>query len=502
MPRRKEERHQRLLREGGEAGNRISLPGEEGRLYHPGEWRIAVKKIASFRVSRLKIQYDIVMTMVPLVIPRKEHGISRKQVSPNALRTLYRFRSRGFIAYLVGGCVRDLLLGRPPKDFDIATNATPSQIRRLFSNCRLIGRRFRLAHLHFDDEILEVSTFRRTAVPSDQPAVEGAESDQHLPRYVKDDDGMIIRDNLFGTPEEDALCRDFTINALAYSIADFSVIDYSSGFSDLRQRLIRPIGDSQVRFSEDPVRMLRAVRFAASHDFTIEPSAWKSICELAPAIARVSPARLYEEVQKIVLFGSARPALDLLGQSGLLAALLPRLDRWLAGDGDRMAILRGYLDAMDGLRRSGEGPSLGLVLAAIFGPGVEEEALALHREGIPHQQALDGACTMCMKEICQTVTVPGRTGSHMRAILALQPALHRNPPQRPATRVSRPEFGDALHYLRLAARTKTELQPFAEWWNAFLAGSTPLPPIPADPSSPGSGRKKRRRRRGKKRPVT
>ena len=269
----------------------------------------------------------MVQAMEPLIIPRTEHGISRKQISPNALRTLYRLHDNGFIAYLVGGCVRDLLMERIPKDFDIATNATPSQIKRLFRNCRLIGRRFRLAHLHFQDEILEVSTFR-AAVPSDEGDMGETDGNQS-PRHLKDEDGMVLRDNVFGTPEEDALRRDFTINALAYNIADFSVIDYSTGLSDLQQRLIRPIGDPYVRFTEDPVRMLRAVRFAASHDLVIEPATWEIICQLSSTISRASPARLYEEIQKLFLMGSARTVFTHLDTSGLLAALFPRLSQWL-----------------------------------------------------------------------------------------------------------------------------------------------------------------------------
>ena len=271
--------------------------------------------------------------MEPLIIPRTEHGISRKQISPNALRTLYRLHDNGFIAYLVGGCVRDLLMERIPKDFDIATNATPSQIKRLFRNCRLIGRRFRLAHLHFQDEILEVSTFR-AAVPSDERDMGETGHGNQTPRHLKDEDGMVLRDNVFGTPEEDALRRDFTINALAYNIADFSVIDYSTGLSDLQQRLIRPIGDPYVRFTEDPVRMLRAVRFAASHNFVIEPATWEIICQLSSTISRVTPARLYEEIQKLFLLGSARPVFTHLDTSGLLAALFPRLSQWLYREKD------------------------------------------------------------------------------------------------------------------------------------------------------------------------
>ena len=175
----------------------------------------------------------MVKSVEPRIIPRKEHRISRKQVSPNALATLYRLHANGFIAYLVGGCVRDLLLARTPKDFDIATNATPGQIKRLFRNCRLIGRRFRLAHLHFQNEIVEVSTFRRAALPSDNAVTEEPGRRHRPPRHIKDEDGMVLVDNVFGTPEEDALRRDFTVNALAYNIADSSVIDYSTGLSDL-----------------------------------------------------------------------------------------------------------------------------------------------------------------------------------------------------------------------------------------------------------------------------
>ena len=389
-------------------------------------------------------------------------------MSPNALRTLYRLHSHGFIAYLVGGCVRDLLLGRTPKDFDIGTDATPTQINRLFRNCCLIGRRFRLAHLRFQDEIVEVSTFRRAAVPSDNADTGEAGHNKRLPWHLKDEDGMILADNVFGTPGEDALRRDFTINALAYNIADFSVIDYSTGLSDLQQRLIRPIGDPRVRFTEDPVRMIRAVRFAASHDFVIEPAAWESLCELSPIISRVSPARLYEEMQKLFLFGSARPAFNLLEKSGLLAALFPGLGHWIYGNSRRLALLDANLKCLDQLYRSDTPASPALFLAALFGPGLEEVAFARHRDGIPHQQALAETCAMFMKETSETVSIPGRAGGRLRAILALQASLHRIPPRRPASIAGRPEFGEALAYLRLAAETRREDRTPLGWWDAFL----------------------------------
>jgi poly(A) polymerase len=437
--------------------------------------------------------------VAPQIIPRKEHGISRKQVSPNALRTLYRLYASGFIAHLVGGCVRDLLLARTPKDFDIATNATPGQIKRLFRNCFLIGRRFRLAHLHFQNEILEVSTFRRAVGPSDD--AEGMPANRPS-RHAKDEDGMILVDNVFGTPEEDALRRDFTINALAYNIADSSVIDYSTGLSDLKERLIRPLGDPRVRFTEDPVRMLRAVRFAASHEFVIEAAAWESIRELSPTIYRASPARLYEEIQKLFLLGSARQAFCLLKQSGLLAALFPGLDRWLNGNGRRLALLEANLEWLDRFRFTVGPPSPALFFAGLFGPGLEEAAPGRRRGGIPTHQALDDACTAFMEEISRTICIPGRVGGRLRAILALQYSLHRMPPRRPASIVGRPEFGEALAYLRLAAETERTSSTSLEWWNAFLAGPSAPASLSGTPTGETSGKRRRRRRRRRRRPRT
>ncbi len=422
-------------------------------------------------------------------------------MSPNALRTLYRLHARGFIAYLVGGCVRDLLLGRTPKDFDIGTNATPDQIRRLFRNCFLVGRRFRLAHLQFEDEIVEVSTFRRAAIPSDNADTDETGQNKHLPRHLKDEDGMVLVDNLFGTPEEDALRRDFTINALAYNIADFSVIDYSTGLSDLQQRLIRPIGDPRVRFMEDPVRMLRAVRFAASHDFVIEPAAWESLCALSSSIARVSRDRLYEEMQKLFLLGTARPAFSLLEESGLLAALFPNLGAWIYENSRRLELLTANLTHLDQLYPSGTPASPAFFLAALFGPSLEEAALVRHRDGIPYKPALHATCDMLVKEISKTVSIPGRVGSRLRDILSLQTSLHRMPPRRPASVVGKPEFEEALEYVRLAAETRRELRTPLEWWDAFLvepSSVVPPKPPPDGPPTKRRGKRRRRRRRARK----
>ena len=450
------------------------------------------------------IKCDMVNTMGPRIIPWKEHRISRKQISPNAVRTLYRLHNNGFISCLVGGCVRDLLLERTPKDFDIATNATPGEIKRLFRNCRLIGRRFRLAHLHFQDEILEVSTFRRTALPSDNTDTEETGHNNHPFRHIKDENGMVLRDNVFGTPEEDALCRDFTINALAYNIADSSVIDYSTGLSDLQQRLIRPIGDPYARFTEDPVRMLRAVRFSASHNLVIEPAAWEFLCKLSSTISRISTSRLYEEIQKLFLLGSARPSFSLLDKSGLLAALFPGLSRWIYGNSHRLTLVHTNLECLDQLCRNGTPPSPALFLGALFGPSLEEAVLSSHRDaGIPHLQALDATCAIFMKEICKSACIPGRVGNQLRAILALQPSLHRMPPRRPYSIIRRPEFADAMAYLRLSTETKRENRTSLKWWNAFLLKTPSVPSSePANNEVPPAKKRRKRRRRHRRAPQT
>lgn len=434
--------------------------------------------------------------MQPLIIPRKEHRISRKNVSRNVLRTLYRLRDNGFTAYLMGGCVRDLLLERTPKDFDIATDARPGQIKRLFRNCRLVGRRFRLAHLHFADEILEVSTFRADAPLSDESDMERPVPNHHKPRHLKDDSGMVLRDNVFGTPEQDALRRDFTINALAYNIADFSVIDYTTGLADLRDGIIRPIGDPYIRFTEDPVRMLRAVRFAASHHFVIEPAAWETLCAMSSTISRASPARLYEEMLKLFLLGAAGRAFGLLHISGLLAALFPMLGKWLGENPDRLNIMNTNLGTLDCRCRMGISSSPALFFAAYFGPLLAETTLAGRRDGIPGRLTRDVACTDLMKECSETVSIPGKVANQLRNILAMQHSLHRVPPRRPSVIVKKPEFTDALAYLHLEGTLGGENQSALAWWDAFLSGKSTETPTDEAPAKRHRSRKRRHRAKG------
>ena len=256
------------------------------------------------------------------VYSRAEHPISRKNIDPDALKVLYRLYRAGHTAYLVGGGVRDMLLGRTPKDFDVATSARPSQIKKIFKRgCHLVGRRFRLAHVRFGrDKIIEVSTFRR------EPDLESGSWDNE---GNINDEGYIFSDNTFGTPEQDALRRDFTINSMFYNIGDFSLQDYCGGLRDLNDRVIRTIGDPQVRFREDPVRMLRAVKFCARLDFRMDAATWQSIGDNCAAIVNASTARVQEEIRRLLESRCALRSFELLDASGLLGELIPELDEYL-----------------------------------------------------------------------------------------------------------------------------------------------------------------------------
>jgi poly(A) polymerase len=281
-----------------------------------------------------------------VIVPRAEHTISRKQIDPDALKVLYRLHQNGHVAYLVGGSVRDLLLGRHPKDFDIGTSAHPYQVKRLFRNCWIIGRRFRLAHVRFGAKTIEVATFRRQLTASELAAPEDTPADP-LPTDDEsaDADRLLHRDNTFGTPEEDAFRRDFTINALFYDIADFSLIDYTGGLKDLDAKVVRCIGDPNERFREDPVRMLRAVSMASRLDFAIDPPIDAAIAAHRSELARSAPARLIEEIYKLLRAGASAKAFRMLAERRLLEPIAPEMQK-RAGDA-----LFASLTALDAYRR-------------------------------------------------------------------------------------------------------------------------------------------------------
>ncbi len=453
------------------------------------------------------------------------------------MRVLYRLKERGHFAYLVGGGVRDLLLGREPKDFDIATDATPGEIKKIFRNCRLIGRRFRLAHIHFHDEIIEVATFRSNiteeAEPDAQPEADAAskpasEAPSILsesltettndpstqsppeaapgepvkprpPRMLKTEDGMILRDNVFGTPEQDALRRDFTVNALFYNIADFSVIDYVGGMDDLRRGLIRIIGDPVVRFTEDPVRMVRAVRFAAMLGFDIEPETYRALLDLKDRVALASPARMYEEVQKLFLLGEGEKIYQLLRKTGLFGVIFPSLNEWVdkESDGFPHTWIGKALEWVDACVQAGRQVPPHILFGLLFGQYIDERAAVHRRAGEHALEALNKAVAEVFSEQAQRVQVPKKVGLAMRDIYWNQQRFAKREGKYPRYFLRRPGFADAFEYLRFTSEVTGERLELRAWWKEFIK-SHPLAPgeeKEVKKTAEHRARPKRRRRR-------
>lgn len=477
--------------------------------------------------------------MEKIIVPRAEHGISRTLLSPNGVKVLYKLKEQGFTAYLVGGGVRDLLLGREPKDFDVVTDATPSQLKKLFRNCRLIGRRFRLAHLHFHEEIIEVATFRSSATDAATDAAsEVAEAGNglpeeaveelppppehehdhelgrdgrrrghghgHGPRMLKSEDGMVLRDNVFGTPEEDAVRRDFTVNALFYSIADFSIIDHVGGMEDLKNCLIRTIGDPLVRFTEDPVRMIRAVRFASMLGFNIEERTAAAIAELSGTISKATPPRLFEEVLKLLMLGAGERTYQMMRHCGLFEPLFPHFDAWLAreSDGFPHARVGKALDWVDEQIGQGEQVSTPLLIALMFGEYLEEKIAAFRGAGAPPQQATEAAVASFAGELAPTVAVPNKVLIAVREILSCQQRFQKTPGRNGRGVVGRAVFPDALAYLRFMERLSPGKRSLADWWQRFAAEQpgSPVGDEPVAPAAEAPAAKKKRRRRRRKKP--
>ncbi len=292
----------------------------------------------------------------PLVLSRAEHPVSRKNITPEALKVLRRLDQRGFKAYVVGGGVRDLMLGRQPKDFDIATDASPGQVRRLFRNSRVIGRRFRLVHVLYGPAVIEVATFRKDPDPAEQAS--------------GPDDLLITSDNVFGTPREDAFRRDFTVNALFYDISQFTVIDYVGGIADLRDGVIRTIGEPEVRFREDPVRMMRACEMAGRLDFTIEAASVTAIRRLAGEIDRAAPARLTEEIMQLLRCGAAWPSMRWMADLGLLDVVLPEGRVLFQASEHGVEEFESLIPAIDRWVAGGDVPSDPTLLAALLLPTI------------------------------------------------------------------------------------------------------------------------------------
>ena len=421
----------------------------------------------------------------PAVIPRSRHPVSRANISPNALKVLYRLRDAGYQGHLVGGGVRDLLLGREPKDFDIATDAHPEDVRRLFRNCRLIGRRFRLAHVLFGREVIEVATFRARQESRDSAA-----------RHV-DEDGRIVRDNVYGTLEEDAFRRDFTVNALYYNITDFSVIDYAGGVDDLNAGVLRLIGDPETRFREDPVRMLRAVRFATKLGFRIHPDTERHITELAGLLADIPPARLFDEMLKLFMGGCALGNFEALRHYNLFGQLFPLTERSLAHEQEHfpLTLISHGMDNTD-KRIAADKPVTPAFLFAVFlWQPVRERAAQLEAGGQHPAQAMQHAGSQIIAEQVKVMSLPKRFSLPMREIWMLQLRLANKGGRRSLRVLAQPRFRAAYDFLLLRAQAGEEPEALGQWWTDFQEQNPQQREQEDSPTRPKTRRRRRPRRR-------
>jgi poly(A) polymerase len=391
-------------------------------------------------------------------------------------------KNAGYEAYLVGGGVRDLLLGREPKDFDVATNALPEEVKSVFRNCRLIGRRFRLAHVYFGREIIEVATFRSNRLPTE-------DEERQM------ENGMILRDNVYGTLEEDAQRRDFTINALYYDVGDFSVIDFANGMTDLSHGVIRLLGDAESRFREDPVRLLRAVRFAAKLGFIIDPDTESPMLQLAPLLGDVPAARLYEEVLKLFLGGSALESFEKLRHYGLFGQLFPATEEALSHEDHDFPITfvnRGLANTDARLQEDKSVTPAFLFAVLLWEPvrlGYEE---LLTQEMRP-LEAVQKAADDVLREQIRSISIPKRFSYPMRDIWQLQPRFEQRQGKRPYRLLTHPRFRAAFDFLLLRAEAGEVEPEIAKWWTDFQQANAQQKQSMSEQGRRGRGRRRKRR---------
>lgn len=434
-------------------------------------------------------------SLAPRIIPRDAHQISRKHISDGALKVISRLRAGGFQGYLVGGSVRDLLLGKKPKDFDVATDAKPEQIRELFRNSRIIGRRFKIVHVRFGPEIIEVTTFRGAHAQflgdaeddDDQPAVAGS---------VRSETGMLLRDNVYGTIEEDAIRRDFTVNALYYTTENFAVYDYADGLKDLQNKSIRIIGDAETRYREDPVRMLRAIRFAAKLDFSIEAGTAEPIRRLGALLRDIPAARMFDEILKLLMGGHGQATYQLLADYGLFDILFP---------GPAEAIALGHpcadtliLEALANTdRRIADGKPVtpAFIYAALLWPALQQEMNLLSAQGVAEQLALQQAIQTTLERQLRHTSIPRRFSQPMREIWELQWRLPRREIRRIQNMLEHPRLRAAYDFLLLREQAGEALGELGQWWTEFLAADDDQRANLLQKVAPRSGEGRRRRTR-------
>jgi len=417
-----------------------------------------IKKIFNSpeEVDQQSVEIESQQACSPTIYPRSEHSVSRSQISNNALKVLYRLNKSGYDAYLVGGCVRDLLLGYEPKDFDVATDASPEQIRQIFRNCRLIGRRFRLAHIHFGREIIEVATFRAT-------------DNNDLNAQAVDQAGRLLRDNVFGRIEDDVWRRDFTVNALYYNIRDFSIIDYVQGMEDHSAGILRLLGDPETRYREDPVRMLRAVRFAVKLGFQLDDASEKPIFKLGTLLEAVPSSRLYDETLKLFLSGKGVQIFEMLRHYGLFSVLFPQSDQCLnseANDFPRLLIARA-LENSD--RRLAEGKTVTayFLLSVLLWESVKTLAMDKIAQGETENLAYQQAASKVLSIQMKSLSIPRRITQSMREVWLLQLRFNKRVGSRVFRLYQHPRFRAAYDFLLLRAEIGDADQSLADWWTQF-----------------------------------
>jgi poly(A) polymerase len=435
----------------------------------------------------------------PAIVPRADHPVSRANISPGALKVLYRLREGGFQAFLVGGAVRDLLLGLSPKDFDIATDAHPEQVRKIFRNCRLIGRRFHLAHVRFGPEIIEVATFRAAHTEIDED--HGVDEVGHR---VLDEHGRILRDNLYGSIEEDVWRRDFTANALYYNIEDYSIWDYVGGVPDAQARVLRMIGDPETRYREDPVRMLRAARFAAKLGFTLHADTEAPLHKLAYLLDGVPPARLFDEAMKLLLAGSAGASCNLLARLGLLSHLMPDVVRAVneAPDSPAARLVQLGLASTDDRVREDKSVTPTFLFAVLLWPAILREAGA-PRGPLPDDPAVLGAaCDEVIARQMRRIAVPKRFTLPMRDVVLMQPRFERRAGRRAARFLDHPRFRAAYDFLLLRVASGEVDPELAAWWTRLqqMQPTERIAEVESQPRTADAAPRSRSRRR-RRRPA-
>ncbi len=443
------------------------------------------------RVKKMLGDDSDTASLDPHIIHRDHHNISRKHISDAALKVMTGLRKAGFEALLVGGGVRDLLLGGHPKDFDVATDATPEQVNKIFRSARIIGRRFKIVHVRFGREVIEVTTFRGShETPEESRKGKRPQNQQS----ARSQNGMLLRDNVFGTVEEDAIRRDLTINALYYNIADFAVYDYTDGLQDLKDNVIRIIGDPETRYREDPVRMLRVIRFAAKLDFSIEKNTAAPIKQLASSLNDIPAARMFDEVLKLFMSGYGPPTYQLLQSFDLFRPLFPQTQQCLDDAGARTLLLQA-LENTDKRIQQGKPVTPAFIFAALLWPAVKKRQQQLTQQGMPELPAIHQASQEIASRQQQYTAIPKRFGMPMREIWEIQWRLPRRAGRRAEQLFENRRFRAAYDFLLLREQAGEETGNLGKWWTDYQNCSPDQREAMANALQEKGGRGRRPRRR-------